>query len=101
MMPRQVGHTYRIIPEGKHGMVDAEILRQAELWKQILGGSGTFRGHRFGPDYARDGLYIDVMLPSMRWVVRAIDGGGVLYPRVNTWRSAYGLMRRLQGKTSR
>ena len=101
MIPVKVGHTYRIIQEGKHGMVDAEILHQAGLWKQILGGSGTFRGHRFGPDYARDGLYIDVMLPSMRWVVRAIDGGGVLYPRVNTWRSAYGLMRRLQGKTSR
>ena len=82
-------------------MDDARILYQAEFWKQILGGSGTFRGHRFGPDYEKDGFYIDIDLPSMQWVVRGIGLPGVIRPRVNTWRSAYGTMRRLQGKTGR
>ena len=82
-------------------MTGAELLHQAELWRQLDAGSGVMHGHRFGPKYAKDGLYIDISLPSMRWSVRAVDGGGVLYPRVNTWRSAYGLLRRMQGKTSR
>ena len=62
---------------------------------------GTYQGHTFGPASSKTDWYIDLTLPDLRWAVCVRGMDGVLYPRVNTWRSAYGLMRRIQGKTSR
>ena len=101
MIPKQVGHTYRIVPEGKHGMAGIWVRNipegEAPLWSEV----GQWQGHRFGERTSRDGCYLDVLWPSLHWVVRKDGEGGVYFPTVNTWRSAYGLMRRMLGKTSR
>jgi hypothetical protein len=73
--------------------------------EESLGGMevGTFQGHRFGPGSAKGPLYLDVMLPGFRWAVRihGWENEHIVYPRTNTWRAAYGLKRRFEGKTSR
>ena len=58
---------------------------------------GTYQHHRFGPRSSKDDLYLDVMLPEMRWCVRSKNQPqNRAWPRVNTWRSAYGLLRRIK-----
>ena len=73
-----------------------EVIGRAELRMFC-----TYQGHTFGPNSSKTDWYIDLMLPGLRWAVCVRGMDGVLYPRVNTWRSAYGLMRRIQGKASR
>lgn len=58
---------------------------------------GTYQHHRFGPGTTLTDLYLDVVMPGVRWCVRSKSmPDGRYFPRVNTWRSAYGKMRRIQ-----
>ena len=82
--------------------MDSEAYRAlSEYWDGIKPNVGSYQGHKFGPATATDGKYLDVIMPHMQWVVMDVRGGLPIWPVRNTWRAAYGLMRRMQGLTSR
>lgn len=60
-----------------------------------------YQGHRYGERTLKDGFYLDVRVPGLRWVVVCPATQEMWFPKVTTWRAAYGLMRRMQGKASR
>ena len=82
-------------------MDSAAYRARSEYWDRIKDSVGLYQGHRFGPATATDGMYLDVVMPGMTWVVMDVRGGLPIRPVRNTWRAAYGLLRRLQGKASR
>jgi len=60
---------------------------------------GTYQGHRFGPRTEGNyGYYLDVVLPGYRWCVKNTRTSFQSFPRKNTWRSAYRLLGKAQGK---
>ena len=64
---------------------------------------GTYQGHRIGPDSRKGPLYLDVVMPGYRWCVvsQFVTSAYPYFPKRNTWRAAYGALRRFEGKASR
>jgi hypothetical protein len=63
----------------------------------------TYQHHRFGPGSTKEWVYLDVVNPGLRWCIRVKgwEDKPPLFPHTNTWRAAYGLMRKLLGKSGR
>ena len=47
-----------------------KAMLEFKLDDSLINRFGTYQGHRFGPRSRKGDLYLDVIVPRMRWCIR-------------------------------